>query len=143
MNQQGFLQELTEYFPYLKDDIFDDDYEGLFSLQIGIFRNRTQEAIDNNDEIRVNSHIHFILKNFNRFDNKVENSIVLSYIQKLNFKNYPVPEKFQEIQDALNQYRESTYKDERGKKNSTILERDDKKCTSCNMRFHARLPFKI
>ena len=104
MDKQEFIKELVRCFPYLKDDILDTDYEGLFSLQVGVFRDYTQEAIDSSDKSRTNSHFDFILQHYDKFDDDVENSIVLSYIGKLNFGRYPKPKLFEEVQRMLNEY---------------------------------------
>lgn len=40
--------------------------------------------------------IDYTWKNFNNLAAKIENSVVLSYIEKLNFHNYPLPKLFKE-----------------------------------------------
>lgn len=107
MNSEQFIQELCKRFPSLKNDILDEDYQRLFSLQISIFRNYTQSCIDNGDFKKVDECINFIFENFNNLDSKVENSIVLSYIGKLDFKNYPIPKLLKEFKEALDSYNNS------------------------------------
>jgi hypothetical protein len=113
MEQEQFIQNLCDEFPYLSEDILDDDYEGLLTLQIGVFRESTQEAIDNNDSQKIDEHLNFILNNFNKVNDKVQNSIVLSYIGKLNFKKHLKPKLFREFQNALENYNALAYKDEK------------------------------
>jgi hypothetical protein len=112
MNKEQFIKEICDKFPYLKDEILDEDYGGLFSLQVSVFRENTQSAIDNCNNEVIETHLNFISKNFKSFDNEVENSIVLSYIGKLDFKNYPMPKLFQDIQAELAIYNQSAHKDE-------------------------------
>ena len=53
------------------------------------------------------------LDNFDDFDDDVNNSIVLSYIQKLNFKDYKTPPFFMNFQKELKEYEQSSYTDEK------------------------------
>ncbi|WP_448825687.1 DUF7674 family protein [Capnocytophaga bilenii] len=113
MNKKDFLNKLIECFPDMKEEILDDDYNGLFSLQIGVFRDITQKAIDTHDLENVEKYTQFILDNFDDFDDDVNNSIVLSYIQKLNFKDYKIPSFFMNFQKELKEYEQSSYTDEK------------------------------
>ena len=110
MNKKYFLNKLIECFPDMKEEILDDDYNGLFSLQVGVFRDITQKAIDTHDLENVEKYTQFILDNF---DDDVNNSIVLSYIQKLNFKDYKTPSFFMNFQKKLKEYEQSSYTDEK------------------------------
>ena len=113
MNKKDFLNKLIQCFPDMKEEILDDDYNGLFSLQVGVFRDITQKAIDTHDLENVEKYTQFILDNFDDFDDDVNNSIVLSYIQKLNFKDYKTPSFFMNFQKELKEYEQSSYTDEK------------------------------
>ena len=113
MNKKDFLNKLIQCFPDMKEEILDDDYNGLFSLQVGVFRDITQKAIDTHDLENVEKYTQFILDNFDNFDDDVNNSIILSYIQKLNFKDYKTPSFFMNFQKELKEYEQSSYTDEK------------------------------
>ena len=113
MNKKDFLNKLIQCFPDMKEEILDDDYNELFSLQVGVFRDITQKAIDTHDLENVEKYTQFILDNFDDFDDDVNNSIVLSYIQKLNFKDYKTPPFFMNFQKELKEYEQSSYTDEK------------------------------
>ena len=113
MNKKDFLDKLIQCFPDMKEEILDDDYNELFSLQVGVFRDITQKAIDTHDLENVEKYTQFILDNFDNFDDDVNNSIVLSYIQKLNFKDYKTPSFFMNFQKELKEYEQSSYTDEK------------------------------
>ena len=113
MNKKDFLNKLIQCFPDIKEEILDNDYNGLFSLQVGVFRDITQKAIDTHDLENVEKYTQFILDNFDNFDDDVNNSIVLSYIQKLNFKDYKTPSFFMNFQKELKEYEQSSYTDEK------------------------------
>ena len=113
MNKKDFLNKLIQCFPDIKEEILDNDYNGLFSLQVGVFRDITQKAIDTHDLENVEKYTQFILDNFDDFDDDVNNSIVLSYIQKLNFKDYKTPPFFMNFQKELKEYEQSSYTDEK------------------------------
>ena len=113
MNKKDFLNKLIQCFPDMKEEILDDDYNELFSLQVGVFRDITQKAIDTHDLENVEKYTQFILDNFDNFDDDVNNSIILSYIQKLNFKDYKTPSFFMNFQKELKEYEQSSYTDEK------------------------------
>ena len=113
MNKKDFLNKLIQCFPDMKEEILDDDYNGLFSLQVGVFRDITQKAIDTHDLENIEKYTQFILDNFDDFDDDVNNSIVLSYVQKLNFKDYKTPSFFMNFQKELKEYEQSSYTDEK------------------------------
>ena len=96
----------------METEIKDEDYDGLFSLQVGVFRQFTQSAIDQEDIPTLENHINFVLNYFEEFSEEVENSIVLQYIDKLNFKNISPPTLFTRFKEALKSKREEATKDE-------------------------------
>ena len=73
MNKKDFLNKLIQCFPDIKEEILDNDYNGLFSLQVGVFRDITQKAIDTHDLENVEKYTQFILDNFDDFDDDVNN----------------------------------------------------------------------
>jgi len=112
MDEKVFIEQLANKFPEIKDDLLDEDYEGLLTLQIGVFKNATQKAIDCGDFNLVDQYLNYILDKFPEFDNRIENSVILSYIGKLDFKDYPISKFIKQIQENLEEYNQSMYKDE-------------------------------
>lgn len=111
-----FIEQLCREFPDMANDILDEDILDIFSLQIGVFRSYTQIAIDEGDFPKVESYLKFIdpyLKNICQKSSsidkasKIENSIVLSYITKLDFKNYSKSKCINEIQKEFQEYNDS------------------------------------
>lgn len=81
-----FVKLLAENFPEIKEEILNEDYEGLLSLQIGVFRAFTQNAINNGDTLQIDRCFKFINSLLGSVDEKVENSIYMSYFRKLDFE---------------------------------------------------------
>lgn len=112
------ITDLIIVFPGIKDDILDEDYINITSLQIGCFRQFTQQAIDANDLEKVSRCFLFVNENYDNVSDKTRNSFAVSYLGKLNIdKNSPVARllsaKFIQIRKELAEYYESLEKDER------------------------------
>ncbi|WCT10771.1 DUF7674 family protein [Mucilaginibacter jinjuensis] len=84
MNAESFVFQLITEFPELKEDILDEE---LTSLQIMSFRAFTQKAIDVNDLELVKRCLTFVDGVLDAVDPEINNSLYLSYLGKLNFKN--------------------------------------------------------
>jgi hypothetical protein len=117
-NDKVFIKELIRKFPKIKEDILDEDYLGITSLQIGVFRRFTQSAINNNDLVLVKKCFDFVLANIDLVMPEIENSLVVSYLGKLSIPlNSSVekllPPKLKDIIDKLNSYYLLLSKDEK------------------------------
>ena len=88
-----FIKLLTENFPEIKEEIIDEDYDGLLSLQIGVFRTFTQNAINKGDTSQIDRCFKFINSLLGNVEHKVENSIYMSYFSKLDFEANPTVKK--------------------------------------------------
>ncbi|MFC1226683.1 hypothetical protein ACFE6N_22960 [Pedobacter sp. BG31] len=94
MNNEEFMNMLVGMFPKIKDDVLDEDVNGLVGLQIGYFKRFVQNAIDENDLIEIKKCFQFINDNIEKVDYKVKNAIYLSLLNKLSFDKNPNAEKF-------------------------------------------------
>lgn len=113
MDKEQFLEVLCDKFPNIKEEVLDEDYQGLFTLQIGVFMRYTQEAINHHQVSTVGEHTQFITEIFDLVEEEVRNSLVLSYIGKLDFKNIAKPQLYKDIQAALDAYNQSAYTDQK------------------------------
>jgi len=121
-NQERFINDLCKSFPEIEKDINDEDYLGIFSLQIGVFRQYTQNAINNKNFDLVNKYTKFIseqLQNIHKLGvnqkeaSNIENSLILSYIGKLDFKDYSAPQWIIQTQKELQEYNYSVVQDDK------------------------------
>jgi hypothetical protein len=117
-NEQAFIKELISAFPEIKNEILDEDYAGLISLQIGCFKRFTQKAIDNNDLDVVKKSFQFVEANIGTVEHKIENALYISYLGKLNIvKNSKVekllPDSLKRALFELNAYNTSGSKNEK------------------------------
>ena len=94
MNSEEFINVLVSIFPKIKNDVLDEDVNGLVGLQIGYFKRFVQNAIDENDLNEVKKCFQFINDNIEKVDYKVKNAIYLSLLNKLSFDKNPNAEKF-------------------------------------------------
>ncbi|MBB6273363.1 hypothetical protein HDF26_003823 [Pedobacter cryoconitis] len=109
MNNEEFITTLVSVFPEIKEDILDEDIDGLITLQIGCFRKFTQEAIDGNDLPVIKKCFQFINDNIGEVEYRVENAIYLSFLNKLNFDKNPnakrlLSKKLLSAKDDLDKY---------------------------------------
>jgi len=114
-SNESFIMDLTTVFPDIREEVLDEDYLGLVSLQIGCFRRFTQRAIDRNDLITVKKCFDFADENMDIVEFAVENSLVISYLGKLNILENSTVEKmlstkFKDLRAALASYYESSPK---------------------------------
>ncbi len=85
MNNQEFINTLVTVFPEIKDDVLDEDNDGLINLQIGYFRRLAQKAIDDNNVFNIKKCFQFVDDNIEDVEYKVENALYLSFLNKLDF----------------------------------------------------------
>ena len=86
MDAETFTAQLIGEFPEIRDSILDEDNLGLASLQIMSFMAFTQKAINANDLELVKRCFTFIDRIFDIVNSSINNSLSISYIGKLNFK---------------------------------------------------------
>lgn len=80
-----FIEVLICTFPEIKDEVLDEDWVDITSLQIACFTRFTQKAIDANDNDIVLRCFQFVDSNIDNVIFKVENSLTISWLGKLNF----------------------------------------------------------
>lgn len=105
-----YLQQLSEQFPEIKEELLDEDYEGLITLQTGVFKRFIQKAIQNNDVPALKRSFTYLNNNFDLFDDKVQNSIVVSLLEHLELNstaNNLLPAKIRNIINQLSNYNNS------------------------------------
>ncbi|MDR3694589.1 hypothetical protein [Mucilaginibacter sp.] len=120
-NRKTFINELVDTFPQIKSEVFDEDYKKFISLQIGCFRHFTQNAIDTGDLKTVKKCFEFVDKNFETVVFEIENSLMISYLGKLNIAKGSqvdklLPLKLKNAKEVLTSYYESPSKNERANK---------------------------
>lgn len=116
INHVDFIKMLVSNFPEIEEEVLDEDYEGLISLQIEPFRKLTQNAIEKGDNVTIEKCLMFINSVINRSEHKVENSLYISFLQKLDFSACPTAKKIllPEVQNnlkAINHYQQIAHED--------------------------------
>jgi hypothetical protein len=108
-NSTEFINLLIETFPEIKDELLDEDYLGLISLQIGCFRRYSQNAIDDNELNIVSKCFLFVESNFDNVEAPIKNSLYISYLGKLQFeKNIKAEELLpQKLRDAIDELKKA------------------------------------
>jgi hypothetical protein len=101
-----FIEALVTKFPEIKDEVLDEDYDNLVSLQVGCFRRYTQKAIDANDRPTTLKCFHFADNCIDMVEFEVENSLAISWAAKLKFDSHDdlyslFPAKLKQIRTEL------------------------------------------
>jgi hypothetical protein len=118
MDDKTFLNELVNAFPEIREDVYDKDWMGLISLQVGCFKRYTQKAIDTNNIPVALKCFQFVEEIINKVEFDIENALVISWISHLSFtKNENLysqfPPDLKEIFIKLQQHYNSVSKDEK------------------------------
>jgi hypothetical protein len=113
-----FINDLVNTFPEIREEVLDEDYSGLITLQIGCFRRYTQNAIDANDLDTVKKCFRFVESNIGAVENKIENALYISYLSHLNILNNSkikslLPPNLKSAFIAINDYNESASKNDK------------------------------
>jgi hypothetical protein len=116
-SDEVFIQDLVNFFPELKDEIQDEDYTGIVTLQIGCLMRFTQDAINSNNLDCVIRCYSFVESNINEVEYKIENALYISYLGKLDFQinrnaEKLLPEKLKIALEELKAYDTSKSKNE-------------------------------
>ena len=104
-----FIHDLILNFHEIKDEVLDEDYLGLFSQQIGCFREFTQKAIDDNNINLALKCFEFVAEYLPKVIFEVENSLVISCLGKLKIPKGSqieglIPKELKSIIDSLEAY---------------------------------------
>jgi len=81
-----FIKDWVDRFPEIAEEVLDEDYIGIFTLQIGCFKRFTQKAIDLGDLETIRKCFNFMEENISGVEFKIENALFISYLGKLDFK---------------------------------------------------------
>ena len=81
-SREEFLDRLNSEFPEVLSTI-DDTEEGLLHCEVAAFRRQTEKAIDNGNEKLVKGHFQLVEKLLQSADTKLENALLVSYIEDL------------------------------------------------------------
>jgi hypothetical protein len=123
-----FINDLVNTFPEIKEEVLDEDYEGLIALQIGCFMRFINNAINANDLVLFKKCMDFIQENINIVDKRIENSLVISCLGKLKIPKKSqieglIPKELKGIIETLEAYYDSILKDEKFQKYLEELEK--------------------
>ena len=108
----NFINDLINTFPEIKEEVLDEDYEGLITLQIGCFMRFINNAINANDLVLFKKCMDFIAQNINIVDKRIENSLVISCLGKLKIPKGSqieglIPKELESLIDTLEAYYDS------------------------------------
>jgi predicted glycoside hydrolase/deacetylase ChbG (UPF0249 family) len=81
-----FLHELAANFPEIESELYDEDFEDNPTAQIDVFMRYTKELINRNESHMVKACFLFVDHYISNVSKKYENSLVFSYLNKMNFK---------------------------------------------------------
>ncbi len=83
-----FIEVLVTKFPDIKEEVLNEDYHDLISLQVGCFTRFTQKAINAGDRNTALKCFHFADNCIDTVEYGVENSLAISWAAKLKFDNH-------------------------------------------------------
>lgn len=111
-----FIKRLITSFPEIGNEVMDEDYEGLLTLQVGVLTRFTQDGINTNNTSRLNSVFLFIDELLKTADHRVKTAIYTAFLEHLDFnsnrKAYRiVPVELKSAIAQLQQYHKSGAKD--------------------------------
>lgn len=79
-----FLELLTQQFPAIKEEVFDDDWKGLIHLQIACFYRYTNQCIISGRLDEVRRCFDFFEKTIDKVDSRTNNALYVSYLEHLD-----------------------------------------------------------
>ncbi|MEP1069417.1 MAG: hypothetical protein ABJG99_11765 [Crocinitomicaceae bacterium] len=87
INQKEFLKIIIDQFPEIKEEILDDDYDGLIHLQISVFARYTNNYIKIKRFDEVKRIFDFFEKVIDKVDPDTENALYVSFLEHIEFEN--------------------------------------------------------
>ncbi|MBB1646286.1 MULTISPECIES: DUF7674 family protein [Sphingobacterium] len=88
-NKDLFIADLIRIFPNLEEEILDEDYSFSITLQMGSLKRYIQKAIDDDNSDLFDAVVAFLNENLPLVDKKVQNTIFISFLEKLDFSGTP------------------------------------------------------
>lgn len=79
-----FLDLLTQQFPSIKEEVFDDDWKDLIHLQVACFYRYTNQCIISGRLDEVRRCFDFFEKTIEKVDNRTENALYVSFLEHLD-----------------------------------------------------------
>jgi hypothetical protein len=87
LSEADFIKLLIDQFPDIKDDIIDEDYEGLIHMQVGCLADYANKCIANGRLDEVRRVFDFFEKTVEKVDSKVENALYVSFLEHVDMDN--------------------------------------------------------
>lgn len=84
INQLELLEHIGNQFPAIKEDLFDEDYEGLIHIQVGLLANYTNDCIGTARFDEVGRIFQFFDTVISKVDSKTENALYVSFLEHIN-----------------------------------------------------------
>lgn len=109
IDQKRFVEKLSMRFPELKPELNDECIKGNITTEVDVFLRYTQNAIDSGNEAVAEKCFSFLQEIMPSLDHETENSIVISYLGRLNFRSHPqylrlLSPEMKEVVSRLEQY---------------------------------------
>ncbi|HEK19298.1 DUF7674 family protein [Mucilaginibacter sp.] len=79
-----FLQLLVEQFPAIKDDVLDEDYKGLITLQVKFFTKYANNCISTGRLDEVRRVFEFFEAVLPKIDSDLDNALHVTFLERLN-----------------------------------------------------------
>lgn len=84
LSTSEFIQLMAEQFPAIKDDVLDEDYDGLITLQVRFLANYANKCISTGRLDEVRRVLNFFEAVLPKVDIKVDNALHVSFLEHLD-----------------------------------------------------------
>ncbi|PAW94196.1 hypothetical protein CKK33_12150 [Mucilaginibacter sp. MD40] len=84
LSTQEFLQLLVEQFPAVKDDVLDEDYEGLITLQVKFFTKYANNCISAGRLDEVRRVFEFFEAVLGKVNSDINNALHVTFLKRLD-----------------------------------------------------------
>jgi hypothetical protein len=79
------VDRIEREFPEIRDELRDEDWDGLIHLQVSVFGRRLQAAIDDRDHMTFQRACTLFLELFENGDPSLVNALNVSFLEHLDF----------------------------------------------------------
>jgi len=112
LSERAFLEQLVSAFPQIKEEVYDEDSDGLISLQVGCLTRYTIKAINDNKVSTALKCFRFVEQMLDKVNSNIESALVISLIGHLKFDKNPdlydsFPKRLKELKAALDKHHKS------------------------------------
>jgi hypothetical protein len=91
LNPTQFLADLTEQFPLLAAEVFDEDYQGLFYVQVGCLATYANNCYRRADWPELKRVIDYFQQRVAQVEAEVENALYVAFLEHLDFEGDTLP----------------------------------------------------